>query len=230
MNKKIGALKAWQWAAIFGGVILAYYLYQKYQANQATNAANTGAADTSNAGTVTEGLPYATGGSYGGYGSDLASQLASDFIDPTTNQPYFQEFSNAMTQAASDQTSAETQIENQLQTLSSTVAGLQSVTPTVPTPPATAAPIIINVAPPPAATTSPSKSPPSGNTSSLPSLSNLPIAEQIQKVMSGAAQVSQLGTNARKIYMAGGISTQYPTAAAVAAKNNPKGAPVGAFM
>ena len=47
------------------------------------------------------------------------------------------------------------------------------------------------------------------------SVSTTPIAEQIQMVKSGQAQVSQLGPNARTVYDGGGISAAEPDAQAV---------------
>jgi hypothetical protein len=245
MNNYIGPLKVWQWGLIIGGVVIGYYLWRRYQNNQANAQAQQGMSPAQVPTDPTTGLPY--GLTYSDTSGSAVTQLSQAFIDPTTGQPYFQEMNQAVTTLASQQTTDTQAIEDQFTTLTSTLTDMLHTTATVPTPTnntttnntttttnyypnnppggggggGSGGGIIpggsggTNATQPqptnPPVTTITGASSPLG----LISISYLPIAQQIQMFKGGQVQFSQLGPHAQTIYKAGGISTQFPTAASI---------------
>lgn len=194
LQKQMGPLKAWQWGAAILALAVGYWLYKKYQANSAANAAAT--TDPGGSLSPTSGTPYATD-PYG-YGNDQAILMALSSLQHTIE---------AITPGAQGPPGPQGAAGATGATGAAGPAGVQGVpgVPSVPTPttPNAPNPVIPSVP----VTVTP--------------LSKLPIAQQIQLVRSGAYPKSALGPNALKIYNAGGVSTALPTAAAVAAHRNP---------
>jgi hypothetical protein len=121
--------------------------------------------------------------------------LQSALIDPTTGQPYSTELSTAQAGIQSEITAMESQIAS---ANDGTGAVDTSTTPDVTTSAATAG----------------GASTPGGGLTHADILKES-IATQIQQIKAGIIKVTQAGSNAQKIYKAGGVSTAEPTAAAV---------------
>lgn len=83
MHKKLGPLETWQWAAILAGLLLAYYEYEKHNANSTATTPPASSTDTSGAIDPTTGVPYAdelngTGGAIGSSGSTGSTGSSTD--------------------------------------------------------------------------------------------------------------------------------------------------------
>src|SRR5215469_4510980 len=115
MRKQLGPLQVWQWGAIIGGALILYWLYKKYQANNAANAAQTGT-DTANL------LP-----TNGTQGLNYATNYSDPFTDPATGQSYLSELLSNYSTLAAQQGATDTALQN----LTSTISEMEHTTPTV---------------------------------------------------------------------------------------------------
>lgn len=215
LTKKVGPLKLWQWIAIGGGGILAYYLYERYKSGSSSSSSSSSVDPAT-------GLTYAQEAQEEAEGiNPYTGQPLSDTSTPTTPSYGSGSGGGGWTGGGgSSGTAASTPTTPSLATEIGDVTSLAQALQGLET------------------TLNPNPAAPASNTGTTAqqltstAMAKLPVAAQIAAVNAGLAPASALGPQASKVYAAGDQTVaQYQKAtgttpktkgAAASAKSNHK--------